>query len=409
MSTTFTATLLGAILISLSSLHYGYNISIISSISSAFLKCDDYNAGDCIPLSTGELGWIVGVMYLGCLVGSIGGGFYLAKYSSIFPCQFWSACLGGVGNVICALSSTSHMLSFGRFVIGVGIGSCCLTTPLYLLNNSPSPSKSAAFCSINPTFIGIGILVAELLGCYAGGDNDNGGGGNWRILLGLGVLPFLVQLIFLPTGFILKTKIEKNNDNNWTLGRLLKNPISHKSLIVSSILHIGQQLSGINAVLQFSSLIFKEDRGVMIATLVLVMGLVSMFLLERLGRRWIGLGSSFWMTIGLLVVMASMVKNQPFLGSIGIILYISSYSIGLGPLPWIMVAEMFPADAAGPASSFVVCLNWIFNMAVSVSYPILNDFLGYYSLLPFAIFMGIFFVWALFSFPETKGRPITFL
>lgn len=406
MSTTIT--LVGAILTSLSSLHYGYNISILNSISSAFLECDDYSASDCIPLSTGEWGWIVGVMYLGCLVGSICGGFYLSKYSSIFPCQFWSACLGGVGNVICALSSTSQMLSFGRFVIGVGIGSCCLTTPLYLLNNSPSPSKRAAFCSINPTFIGIGILVAELLGCYAGGDNTGGNGGNWRILLGLGALPFLVQLVFLPTGFILKTNIEKNG-NNWTLGTLLKNPISHRSFMVSSILHIGQQLSGINAILQFSSLIFKEDRGVMIAVLILVMGLVSMFLLERLGRRWIGLGSSFWMTIGLLVVMASMVKNQPFLGSIGVILYISSYSVGLGPLPWVMVGEMFPADAAGPASSFVVCLNWIFNMAVSVSYPSLKDFLGFYSLLPFAIFMGVFFVWALFSFPETKGRPITFL
>lgn len=391
----------GAILVCLSSLHYGFNISILNSISSTFLNCTSTSYDDCIPLTTIEFGWIVGIMYFGCLVGSLIGGFVLTKYTSLIPILMTSSFIGCIGNLFCSLASNSLSLCFGRFIIGIGIGSSCLSIPLYLLHNSPSMDKRALYASINPTLIGLGILLAELIGRGIGGER-------WRILFAFGTFPFLIQMIFLPFNICKKT-ILSSVVGNWNVKKLLKDPITHKSLMISAILHIGQQLSGINAILQYSSLIFKEDRGIMIASVNLIMGFASLLLVERIGRRWIGLGSSFWMTIGILIVLCSMIEEFPFLASFGVILYISSYSIGLGSLPWIMVGELFPSDASGVASSIVISLNWIFNMIVSISYPFLKEMVGYYSLLPFAIFMGIFFIWALFSLPETKGRPMGFI
>ena len=135
--------------------------------------------------------------------------------------------------------------------------------------------------------------------------------------------------------------------------------------IISIVLHLSQQLSGINAVFYYSSDILKRS-GIensqyatpFIGLIMVIMTLVSIPLMEKSGRRFLhllGLGGMFIFSI--LMTIAFVLQNKydglKYLSIVSMMLYIVFFAIGPGSIPWLIVAELF---SQGPRSAAVILI-----------------------------------------------------
>lgn len=80
--------------------------------------------------------------------------------------------------------------------------------------------------------------------------------------------------------------------------------------------------------------------------------------------------------------------------------------LGLGPIPWLILAELFPIHAAGSAASIAVMVNWLSNFVVGVGFLPMASALSDFSFLPFGILLFFFAAFISTSVPETKGRSV---
>ena len=90
-----------------------------------------------------------------------------------------------------------------------------------------------------------------------------------------------------------------------------------------------------------------------------------------------------------------------------VVWYISSFSLGLGAIPWLMMSEIFPTRTRGLAASVATCLNWTLSFAVTETFAMLNDYLGEdgtFWLFAAVCFCGVAGV--LVAVPKTKGKSL---
>jgi SP family facilitated glucose transporter-like MFS transporter 3 len=83
--------------------------------------------------------------------------------------------------------------------------------------------------------------------------------------------------------------------------------------------------------------------------------------------------------------------------------YVIFFEIGLGPIPWLIVAEMFDAKYVATAMSASSQINWFFNFVVGLVFPYMNKYLEEYSFVPFAGVLFLSFMFTLIWLPETQG------
>ncbi|KAJ4426302.1 hypothetical protein ANN_27116 [Periplaneta americana] len=175
-----------------------------------------------------------------------------------------------------------------------------------------------------------------------------------------------------------------------------------------------QQLSGINAVVFYAGKIFYGPHS---AVAAVVVGAVQVAatgaasaLADRAGRRALLLASGFGMStclIALSVCFYTDADAGSWLPPLAVAAYIALFSVGLGPLPWLIMAELVPADAKGRASALAVCLNWTIVFAVTKAFPGLLVGLGPWA--TFALFAAVCVVGTVFvatAVPETKGKSL---
>jgi len=151
---------------------------------------------------------------------------------------------------------------------------------------------------------------------------------------------------------------------------------------------------------------------------------ISCFLVDRFGRRKLFLFGSAMMSLALLydgiysyefqffnddienyLLTASDVPSK--LALFSTLFFIAAFSIGWGPLPWLLMSELFPIKTQGVATSIVTSANWLFVFVTTSSFCLVVE-----SVKPYGAFwtftgvtvLGFFFV--LFFLPETGGRPL---
>lgn len=151
--------------------------------------------------------------------------------------------------------------------------------------------------------------------------------------------------------------------------------------LISIVLHLSQQLSGINAVFYYSSGILKKsgiDDAVyatpFIGLIMVVMTVVSIPLMEKCGRRFLhllGLGGmwvfSILMTIAF--VLQDKYDGMKYLSVVSMMLYIVFFAIGPGSIPWMIVGELFSQGPRSAAVSLAVLVNWSANVSVGFGFP----------------------------------------
>ena len=86
--------------------------------------------------------------------------------------------------------------------------------------------------------------------------------------------------------------------------------------------------------------------------------------------------------------------------------YVAFFEIGLGPIPWLIVAEMFDSRHVDTAQSIACQVNWACNFLIGLGFPVLRAALGGWCFVPFAGVLLVTFIFVLYVLPETRGYSV---
>ncbi|XP_048398698.2 solute carrier family 2, facilitated glucose transporter member 2 [Stegostoma tigrinum] len=385
------------------------------------------------------IGGMFSSFFVGCLADRLG---RLKAMLAINILAIVGALLMGL-----AKFGLSHILIIvGRAITGIYCGLTSGLVPMYVGEISPTRLRGA-LGTMHQLAIVTGILLSQVLGLTFLLGNDR----LWPAILGLSGVPAILQTILLPfcpesprylyiklgkeeaareslkrllqisdtDKYIEEMKKEKEKiqkEKKVSIAQLLCSSSYRQPLTIALMLHIAQQLSGINAIFYYSTSIFRQAdlshpvyATIGVGVVNIIFTLVSVFLVEHAGRRSlyiIGLAGmcccAFLMTIGL--VFQHNFTWMRYLSMSAIFIFVAFFEIGPGPIPWFIVAELFSQGARPAAITIAGFCNWTCNFFVGMCFPYIAELCGPYV---FVIFAGLLFGFTLFTHfrvPETKGK-----
>jgi sugar porter (SP) family MFS transporter len=420
----------------LGGLLFGYDTGVISG-ALLFIR-------EQFGLSTRQQELVVSVVLIGAAVGALSGG-RLADRFGRRSMLLVTALIFVVGALICAAAPSLIVLVIGRLIVGLGIGFATSTVPIYISEVSP-PQARGWQVSLFQLAITIGILAAYLV------DYVFSGSMNWRWMLGLAVVPGAILgfgMIRMPESprwlaehgqpnlarrVLARIRGTENIEAEWleiqkTLteaeerGRFsdLFSPALRMALAIGIGLAIFQQVTGINTVIYYAPIIVQSAgistaSGAILATagiglVNVIMTIVAMWLIDHSGRRpllLVGIAGMI-VSLGVLGFVFRMPTGRAlaWLAVITLMVYVASFAISLGPIFWLLIAEIYPLRVRGIAEGTAAGVNWAFNFLVARTFLSLKDSLG--PSLTFWLYALLAVASWLFSYylvPETKGRTL---
>jgi len=198
-----------------------------------------------------------------------------------------------------------------------------------------------------------------------------------------------------------------------------RDPCILKACSISVACALAQQLSGINNAFNYSST-FLAQNGIagetvtLIAVLMnlgnVVVTLVASNLMDRAGRKSLMLISCGGMIIS--IAALSLALNSPGqswtspLAIVSVVSFVMSFGIGMGPIPWLLPAEIFPISMSAQGTSLAASCNWLANFFVVQAFPAISDNLQGFCFVPFAVVLVAFVIFICRCVPETRGKSI---
>uniref|UniRef100_A0A0A9XL62 Facilitated trehalose transporter Tret1 n=1 Tax=Lygus hesperus TaxID=30085 RepID=A0A0A9XL62_LYGHE len=396
-----------------------------------------------------EASWIASLMPLSALLGGIFGGLLIEAWgrkgtimATAFPFT--------VSFLMIALADNVPLIQAGRALAGFCVGVTSLGLPVYM-GETLQPEVRGMF-GLFPTTLGnLGILAAMVAGYYF----------DWRGLAYLGALiplPSFLLMFFIPetpTWYMnkgnqkaaqraLKWLRGKDADVTTELAEISKNAQAQDEESVSMMeclrdffkwhhmwplsislgLMFFQQFSGINAMIFYTVKIFKDAGSTIDSNLAsVIVGLVNMaatlvatFLIDRLGRKMLLYISSLLMAITAASlgsffyyknVVGADVTHIGWIPLASFVVFVVGFSLGAGPIPWLMMGEILPAKIRGRAASIATGFNWTCTFIVTKTFVDLEKIIGMHG--AFWIFSFIccgFLIFTIFCVMETRGKSL---
>ncbi|MFI0350801.1 sugar porter family MFS transporter [Actinomadura sp. 9N407] len=385
-----------AVLIAVGGFLFGFDTGVISG-ALLFIKSE-------FDLNAFEQGSVVSVLVLGAMVGALGSGRIADRLGRrmIFGLE---GLLFLFGTAMAVLSNGYWTLLLARLVLGLAVGAASATVPPYLSEIAPKEIRGRLL-TLNQLMITIGILAAYLVNLLFAGSGD------WRAMLGAGAIPALVMvaaaLWILPESpqwllshgkesearrliasvtndatadVVLERRTRELHDQGgdgdeapgW---RELLTPRVRPALIVGLMLAALQQFGGINTIIYYAPTIIESTGlaasnaifySIAIGLINLVMTLVAIRLIDRAGRRALLLVSFGTMAVTMVLLGLSFVAGwSSALSLVFMVLYIAGFAVGVGPVFWTLLGEVFPPDVRATGSSASTAVNWAANFTVSL-------------------------------------------
>ncbi|XP_071874992.1 solute carrier family 2, facilitated glucose transporter member 1 isoform X6 [Bombus fervidus] len=343
-----------------------------------------------------------------------------------------------------------EMIIIGRFLIGINAGLNAGLAPMYLSEISPIHLRGAVG-TVYQLVITMSILVSQILGLEQILGTDE----QWPLLLCLTIVPAIFQVITLPLcpespKYLLLSKgkdMEAQRALAWlrgtievhdemeemrteyesvklvpkvTLKELFVNPSLRIPLMIAIMVMFAQQLSGINAVMFFSTKIFTmaqldktaaQNATMAVGAMNVVMTFVSLILVEKAGRKTLLLAgfSGMFIDTALLAVCLAFADTSRAAAYSSIVLvmtFVILFAIGPGSIPWFLVSELFNQSARPAATSVAIAVNWTANFIVSIGFLPLQEALGAYVFIIFAALQAFFVFFIYKKVPETKNKTM---
>jgi SP family arabinose:H+ symporter-like MFS transporter len=427
--------LLLASIAAISGFLFGFDTAVINGVL-FFLRLQFH-------LSAFQTETAASALLLGCLVGaasaSLIGDRAGRKKSLIF-----SALLFAISSVATALANTIVLFCIGRLVGGVAIGLASVLTPVYIAEIAPARNRGT-LVAMNQLAIVVGILSAYLVSWKMAVLGEN----SWRWMLGVAAIPslaFFFGLLGIPesprwlithsrrtqgeavlarifgtaearTQVVLVEQAAAQEDGSW---KEVFAPQMRRPLGIAITLAVLCQLTGINTVLYYGSIIISEHfhgqstgsalaANVIIGATNLVCTLIAMACLDRWGRRTMLLTGTAGMTLALATMVCALrmsnVSPLVVLGSV--ILYTGFFAFAMGPIPWIIIAEIFPNKIRGRAASIATSTLWTGTLVVTFTFLSLVrrfDISGTFAIYAVLSLVSFMYIWR--RVPETRGKTL---
>ncbi len=388
---------------------------------------------------------------VGCLVGAMVAG-SLADRFGRKPLLVTSAVLFTVSAVMTGAFDDFTMFNIARFIGGVGIGVASALSPMYIAEVSPANIRGR-MVSLNQMTIVLGILAAQIANMLIAQDTAtadqlvNLANGEWNTSMGwrwmfwAEALPaglFLVMSFFIPESpvFLAMKKEEfaspqeLKNSKTYELKnsqpRELKNSQTHKLtnlkpyrkvLTLGLVIAVFQQWCGTNVIFNYAQEIFTsagyDVNGMFIDIVItgianVLFTFVALYTVEKWGRRTlmlIGAGG-----LGIIYLILGTCYHFGMTGILMVTLVvaaISCYAMTLGPITWVLLAEIFPNKVRGVAMAVCTFALWTGCCTLTFSFPSMNAAIGcsgsfwIYSMICICAFIFLYR-----NCPETKGKEL---
>jgi sugar porter (SP) family MFS transporter len=417
----------------LAGLLFGFDTGIISG-AILFIKTEFHLAPltEEFLVSAALIGAVCGCVLSGRVTDAIGRRSTILITAGVFS----------VGSIVSAIAPNVGLLIVGRLAVGLAIGVASYAAPLYIGEIAP-PNLRGGLVTLNQLAITGGILLSYVVDALFAPNQS------WRWMLASGVLPAIaleLGVVFLPEsprwlllhGFresATKTlaRIRATEDNRAEIDEILEHaqtgsgkiadllrPMIMRVIFLGAGLAVIQQVTGINTVIYYAPTIFQaagfqSAQASITATagvglVNVIMTIVAIPLVDRVGRRPLLLSSLTGMLLSLVLLAIGFALGGPALKWIGVfslVVYIASFAIGLGPVFWLLISEIFPLNIRGQAASIATTANWLSNFFVSLTFlSLLNGLGNVWTFLLYAVLSaaGLWYCFALV--PETKGVPL---
>jgi MFS transporter, SP family, arabinose:H+ symporter len=418
---------------------FGYDTAVIAG-AIGFIETK-------FQLSPAMTGWAASSAIWGCVIGAMGAGYMSDKFGRK-KILIITAILFAISAIGAAIPTTLNQFVVARIIGGIGIGAASMLSPLYISEIAPA-DKRGMLVTLYQLAIVLGINIiyfVNLLIAGSGTDQWNIDMG-WRYMMGSGIIPsalFLVTLFFVPEsprwlaskgreGEALKI-LEKVNgkaaaalvmaDVRKTLQeekgtiRELFAPGLRTAMIIGVFLALFSQITGINAIIYYAPEIFKSvgfgTDSALLQTVIIgltntLFTFVAIKYIDKLGRRkllLIGVTGMIICLLGVGTVFHFQLSSGPLL-LIFILGFIASFGCSLGPIPWVIMSEIFPTKTRGIAMSIATLTLWIGVVLITQLTPVLLSEVG--GAVTFWIFGANSIFLLLFTYkmiPETKGKTL---
>ncbi|KAJ8605644.1 hypothetical protein CTAYLR_000139 [Chrysophaeum taylorii] len=413
-----------ALTASASMFQFGYNTSVLNAPAASVFPG---HSGWAVAVAAFALGGPVGAMIGGATSNAFG-----RKKGLLI-----NAILFFLGGLIQTLAPSMACLTVGRVVTGAASGFASTLVPLYLGEVAP-PILRGTFGAVAQLALVAGILAAALVAF------SQRCGASWRVLVGVSPFLALVQLVACvavdesPRWLVDKGENDAARDalrrlRNFQddraaddeLGHILKTAEVHKPTTKGSstffdgpitavvALHLAQQFCGINAVFYYSSTFLDGivDDPLLGTTIVAAVNVAATWVAivlaadYDLGRKPLLATSAAGMLGACVLVTLALLDLLPkIIALVALVLYVAFFELGLGPIPWSVVADFFESKNVDAAQSLSCQVNWTSNFVVGLVFPTINATLGPLAFLPFAIVLAATLAFVLAKFPqETKA------
>lgn len=424
-----------AVVAALSGLLFGFDIAVING-AIVFLR-------EQFRLSDVQTEVAAGALLLGCAIGAAVAGTLSDRFGRK-KILIFSAILFAVSSIAAGLPRGMNEFIAARLLAGVAVGVASMLAPLYIAENSP-PRIRGRLVAFNQMAIVTGILMAYLVNWLLSGVGPNA----WRWMFAVAAIPALLfwfAMLFVPESARWLIKQSRYEEAMRVLTRLagaedakvefedirqavqeeesslrqLFHPGARLPLIIAVTLAILQQITGVNTVLYYGALIFKEQVGeksasaaifvnVVVGATNFLATIIAIWIIDKVGRKPLLLASSGGMAVALLVLgFVFRMDPPPATMVLTVILcYVFCFAIGLGPGVWVLMSELFPTRIRGRAMGIATVSLWLACLLLT------STFLSLVSAIQAS---GTFWVYAaicVFTFvfiwrvtPETKGKTL---
>jgi MFS transporter, SP family, xylose:H+ symportor len=408
-------------------------------------------------------GWATGMALLGCVVGSLIAGplatalgrrigmliaallFFLSSILSGYP-EFGLAPFGSMG-----VDALTPFMVY-RFIGGMAIGMASLISPLYIAEIAP-PAQRGFLVTFQQLAIVGGILLVAVVNLFiqraGGGDETWLHATGWRYMLASCAIPaglfFLAAFLMpdTPRWYVIKgyedkarevlLKLNDEAATEQTISEIRETLNQQHSgklfsfgagvIVIGILLSVFQQFVGINAVLYYSNIMFKnigldtEDaflQTVIVMATNVLFTLVATFTVDSWGRKPLLILGGLIMAVAMLAMGYMFNFHQTGVALLGAaMLYVAGFALSWGPVVWVMLSELFPNSIKGPAMAIAVAAQWVSNFVVTWSFLVIdgdthlnamfNHGFAYYMYGLFSL-LAAGFVWKFV--PETKGKTL---
>ncbi|QHT70684.1 sugar porter family MFS transporter [Rhodocytophaga rosea] len=434
----------------LGGLLFGFDMAVISGVLPFVQKQ--------FSLAAAEEGWFVSCAIVGCVIGVLFSGELSDRWGRkklliIAAILFLLSALGT------AMASSFTFLIIARIVGGMGVGVASNLAPLYISEIAPA-SVRGRLVTFYQLAVTLGILVAYLTNAavlsYSQEHQGQSLGGLldyivlqevWRSMFAIGVIPsllFLAGLFFVPDSPRWLIQQGREGEGMSILAKIngevvaqqdfqnIRRTLSHetgsykelfapgmrKALWIGLLLPLFSQFSGINAVIYYGPRILNDagisiDNALMSQIILgaanLLFTLIAVWKVDQMGRRPLYLVGSMGATISLFltgICFYTGATNSLFL-LLSVIAFLACFAFSIGPLKFVIAAEIFPNKIRGRALALSIMTMWIADTVVGQLTPVLLESVGT------AITFWLFAVCCLISFwvvykmvPETKGKTL---